>query len=151
MAQSPVMHLVAVAQFGEGELVSLFLGQQANQGHVADLVEADEDGVVEDAVGQAALHVGSAAGRAGTSHHMEVGQSIAIFTNEHARTASVPSRGENGNDRGADLRDGGDPFGLGLENQRRNLGDRPGASQRQRRRQGSQNKSAAVHGFFLVY
>ena len=47
--QRPIagLHLVAVAQLGVGELVARLLGQQLDEGHVADLVEADQDGIVK--------------------------------------------------------------------------------------------------------
>src|SRR5262249_1448038 len=63
--------LVAVAQGGEGELLAVGLGQQLDQGDVADLVEPDQDRVVQDAVGQAALHAG-----AGPGDDVEVGQGV---------------------------------------------------------------------------
>ena len=71
--------LVAVAERHERERRALLLGQQLDEGHVADLVQADEDGVVELAVGQAALH-----DRAGRGDDVEVGQGVALGVDEHA-------------------------------------------------------------------
>ncbi len=50
--QRPVAGLdfVAVGQLDGAELVAWLLRQQLDQGHVADLVDADEHGVVQDAV-----------------------------------------------------------------------------------------------------
>ena len=67
-------HLVAVAHGGEGELFAFLLGQELDQRHVADLVDADQDGVVQHAVGEAALHE-----RPGRLHDVEVGQGVAVL------------------------------------------------------------------------
>ena len=54
--QSPALTLSLSPSLAKGNLSPGFLRQQLDQGDVADLVQADEDGVVEHAVGQAALH-----------------------------------------------------------------------------------------------
>ena len=76
--------LVAVAQFGVGEIVA---AEELDQGHVAGRIEADDHGVVDAAVGQAALH-GVAAGLG----DVEIGQGVAVGGDEHAGAAPLPVR-----------------------------------------------------------
>ena len=47
------LHLVAVGQFGGGKIVA---AEQLDQRHVAGRIEPDDHGVVQLAVGHAALH-----------------------------------------------------------------------------------------------
>ena len=103
-------HLVAVAHWREREFLVWLLWQQLDEGHVADLVQADEHGIVEHAIGQAALH-----DRAGALHHVEVGDGEAVLADQHAGTAALAARREDGDDRRLDLFNDGDPFRLGVE------------------------------------
>ena len=74
--QRPVAgsHRVAVAHFGEGELLAFLVGKQLDEGHVTDLVKSDQNGMIENAVGQAALH-----DRPGAADDVEVRQGVAVL------------------------------------------------------------------------
>ena len=52
--QSPGLERAAVAEFGERELLARLLREELDEGHVADLVAADGDRVVQLAIGQPA-------------------------------------------------------------------------------------------------
>ena len=106
--QSPALTSSLSAQLGEGERFALFLGNQLDQGDVADFVEADEHGVVEHAVGQAANH-----GRPGRLHDVEIGQGIAFLIDDDAGTAAAAAAGIDGDDRRLDLVDDLDAVGFG--------------------------------------
>ena len=124
---------VAVAQFDVGEIVA---AEELDQGHVAGRIEAHEDGVVDAAVGQAALHrVAAGLG------DVEIGQGIAVGGDQRAGAAPLPSAGEDRRDRRLHAGDHGDPPRLGLEHRRGRL--RRGSLKRRRfrrlRRGGRQN------------
>ena len=85
-------HRVAVADLGDGKVVA---AQQLDERHVADGVDADEHGVVELAVGQAALHRGAAGGG-----DVEVGEREAVGRDEHAGAAAGARGVEHGDRRG---------------------------------------------------
>ena len=109
--QRPVagLDLVAVAHLGEGELLARLLGEQLDEGHVADAVEADEDGVVEDAVGQAALHHGAA----GPGGDVPVRQGVALLVDQHAGAAVAAALQDDRDDGRPDLVDDLDALLLG--------------------------------------
>ena len=79
---------VAVAQFGAGEIVA---AEELDQGDVAGRVDADQHGVIDSAVGHAALHR-LAAGQ----DDVEIGQGIAVGRDDHARAAALSAGRENG-------------------------------------------------------
>ncbi len=107
--QRPVarLDLVAVSHPGVGELVARLLGQQLDQGHVADLVQPDQDGVIEHAIGQTALQQR----RAGRVGDVEVGQGVTFLVDQDSRAAA----GDDGHHGRLDLLDHGDAFLLGLD------------------------------------
>ena len=98
---------VAVAQFGMGKVVA---AQQLDQGHVAGRIEPDDHGVVDPAVGHAALH-GIAAG----VRDVEVAQGVAVGRDDHAGTAPLPCRIEDRQHAAAGLGHDGDPLRLGRQ------------------------------------
>ena len=83
--EDPIAHAepVAVAQLGGGEIVA---AEELDQGHVAGGIEADQHGVVDLAVGHAALHR-LAAGQS----DVEIGQGVAVGRDDHARAAPLPA------------------------------------------------------------
>ena len=99
--------LVAVAHFGAGEIVA---AEELDQGHVAGGIEPDQHGVVDLAVGHAALH-----GRAAGLDDVEIGQGVAVGRDDHARAAALAVRLENRQHRRLGLLDHRDPLGLGIE------------------------------------
>ena len=98
---------IAVAQFGMGEVVA---AQKLDQGHVAGGIEPDDHGVVDLAVGHAALH-GVAAGVG----DVEVAQGVAVGGNHHAGAAPLPRRIEDRQHARGGLGHDGDPLRLGRE------------------------------------
>ncbi len=105
---------IAVAEFGMGEIVA---AQHLDQGHVAGRIEPDDHGVVDPAVGHAALH-GVAAG----VRDVEVAQGVAVGRDDHAGTAPLPCRIEDRQHAAAGLGHDGDALRLG----RQDLGGRRG-------------------------
>ena len=78
--------LVAVGQLGVREIVA---AEELDQGHVARGIEAHDHGVVDPAVGHAALHrVAAGLG------DVEVGQGVAVGRDHHARAAARRRSGE---------------------------------------------------------
>ena len=100
--QSPTRHGVAVAELGGGKVV---FAEQLDEGDVAARIEADEHGVDEPAVGQAALH-----GGAGGAGDVKVRQRVAVGRNDDAGAAALAVGVEDG-ERGP--RDAGDRFDAG--------------------------------------
>ncbi len=70
--------------------MTFFLRQELDESHVADLVEAHQGGIVEHAVGQAALHY-----RPRAFDYVKVRQGVTILVDQHSRAAPLPSRPEN--------------------------------------------------------
>ncbi len=105
--QRPValLDLVAVAQRGEGKLLALRFGEQFDQRHVADLVDADDNRVVEHAVGKTALH-----DRSGALHDVEIGQRVPVGVDQDAGAAALPAAGIDGDDRRPHLVNDLDPL-----------------------------------------
>ena len=79
-------------------------------GHVAGGIDADDHGVVDLAVGHAALH-GLAAGL----HDVEVAQGVAVGRDDHAGAAALPVGGKDGQHAVLRLVHRGDSLRLGLE------------------------------------
>ena len=103
--------LVAVAQFGAGEIVA---AEELDQGHVAGRIDADQHGVVDAAVGHAALH------RLAAGHDdVEIGQGVAVGRDDHARAAALSVGREDGQHAVLGLVHRGDALGLGVEDRRR--------------------------------
>ena len=98
---------VAVAEFRVGKVVA---AQQLDQGHVAGRIEPDDHGVIDPAVGHAALH-GIAAGM----RDVEVAQGVAVGRDDHAGTAPLPCRIEDRQHAAAGLGHDGDALRLGRQ------------------------------------
>ncbi len=111
--QRPVafVDLFAIPQRSKGELLPLLLGKELDKGHVAHLVQADQDPVIQNAVGQAAIHE-----RAGTLDDVEIGQGIAVVGDEDSRAAPLAPGSEDGHHRGLHLLHHRDALLLLLEN-----------------------------------
>ena len=103
-------HLVAVAQGGVGEVVA---AEELQQGDVAGRIQAHDHGVVDLAVGHAALH-----GVAARPDDVEVGQGVAVRRDDHSRAAPLPAGREDRQHRPLGLGDHGDASVLGLEHRR---------------------------------
>ena len=133
--EDPVAHAepVAVGQLGGGEIVA---AEEFDQGHVAGGVQSDQHGVVDLAVGHAALHVVAAGER-----DVEVGQGIAVGGDDHAGAAPLAAGHKDGQHAVLGLPHGGDPLGLGLQDRGGRLGQ--GRQRRgQRERQGNDAANA---------
>ena len=105
---------VAVAEFGMGKVVA---AQQLDQGHVAGRIEPHDHGVVDLAVGHAALH-GVAAGL----HDVEVAQGVTVGRDDHAGTAPLSRRIEDRQHAAAGLGHDGDALRLGRQDFGRRFG-----------------------------
>ena len=85
--------------------------EQLDEGDVAAWIEADEHGVDEAAVGQAALH-----GGAGGAGDVEVRQGVAVGRDDDAGAAALAVGVEDGDRRAGDAGDRFDAGGFGGEN-----------------------------------
>src|SRR5262249_44597756 len=82
-------------------------GQQLDEGHVADFIQANKYGVVEDAVGQTALRR-----RAGAFGDVEVRERVTVLGNHHAGAAAGAAAGEDRDHRRPHFLNDGDALGL---------------------------------------
>jgi hypothetical protein len=130
----------------KGNFCPSFFASSFDERDVTDLVEPDEDAVVEDAVGQAALH-----DRPGALDDVEVRQGVAVVADQDAGAAALAAGREDGHDRRLGLLDRGDALALRLPHAGVEVGG-PGRDARHEE-DGGQNETEPVavsHGVLLV-
>ncbi|GIW80367.1 MAG: hypothetical protein KatS3mg105_2174 [Gemmatales bacterium] len=76
--------LIAIAHGRKRKGLAFFLGQQLDQGHIPDTVEADEHGIIKHAVCQTTLH-----DRSRGINDVKVGEGIAFFVDDDSGTAPL--------------------------------------------------------------
>ena len=106
-------HFVAVGKRRRGEIVA---PDELDQGHVADRINAYDDGVVQITVRQTALHM-----IAGRLDDVIVRQRITVGRDHHARSTSSTAASENRSSRFGGFGDGGNPLLFGIQNRLRDF------------------------------
>ena len=120
--ERPVAHLqrLTVAQLDERKIVA---AEKFDHRHVPRWVDADDHRVVQDTVGQTALHE-----IAGAVRDVKVREGVAVAGNQNTRAASLPARRKNRHDRRRDLRNDRHPLLFRLGDRRVDRQGRPRAN-----------------------